>query len=67
MVWGELEAKKYFQNQSLKKYSRLTLVSMENSALQKNLISVFQEFFGSIHKIYTLVQRLGTGLSFYEV
>ena len=34
---------------------------------QKSLISVFQEFFASINKIFILAGRLGTSLSIYEV
>ena len=34
---------------------------------QKSLISVFQQFFASINKIFILAERLGTRLSFYEV
>ena len=33
----------------------------------KSLISIFQEFFASINKIFILAGRLGTRLSFYEV
>ena len=33
----------------------------------KILISVFQEFFASIDKIFILAGGLGTRLSFYEV
>ena len=41
---------------------------MSNKALQeKSLISIFQEIFTSIDKIFILVGRLGTRLSFYKV
>ena len=54
--------------QPFTKYSRLTLISMWNSApREKFLISVFQEFFASIGKIFILAGRLGTKLSFYGV
>ena len=53
--------------QSFTKNLTLTLVFMWNSALQKSLISVFQEFFACINKIYILAGRLGTRLSFYEI
>ena len=54
--------------QPFAKYLRLTLISMWNSALQeKFLISVFQEFFTSIDKIFILAGRLGTRLSCYKV
>ena len=33
----------------------------------KSLISVFQEFFASIDKIFILAGGLGTGLPFYRV
>ena len=33
----------------------------------KSLISIFQEFFASIDKMFNLGGRLGTRLSFYEV
>ena len=39
---------------------------MRNSAL-KSLTATFQEFFGSINKIFILTVRLGTRLLFYEV
>ena len=34
---------------------------------EKSLISVFEELFTSIDKIFILAGRLGTKLSFYEV
>ena len=54
-------------HQSLTKYLRLTLVFMWNSALRESLLSVFQEFFASINKIFILVGGLGARLSFYRV
>ena len=44
-VWGKLEAKKCFQRQPFKKYLRLTLVSMSNSALQKKFNFCFSTVF----------------------
>ena len=35
--------------------------------LRRSLISVFQEFFASVNKMFNLAWRRGTGLSFYEV
>ena len=64
-VWGELEVKKYFQRQSFIKYFRLTLCEIAN--YEKSLISVFEEFFASINKIFILEGRLDTRLLFYEV
>ena len=66
-AWGELEAKHCIQRQLFTNCLRLILVFMRNSALRKSLISVFQEFFASINKIFILVERLGTRLLFYEV
>ena len=40
---------------------------MSNRELGKSLISVFQELFASIDKIFILARRLGTTLSLYEV
>ena len=37
------------------------------SSLREKLISVFQEFFASITKIFILAGELGTRLSFYGV
>ena len=65
-VWSELEAKICFQRESFTKYMRLTLVFMQNSALRKSLISVFQKFFATINKIFILAGRLGTKLLFCE-
>ena len=53
--------------QSFTGYLTLTLVFMLNSAHEKSLISVSQEFFASINKIFILVVGLGSGLSFYGV
>ena len=52
--------------QSFTEYLRLTLVFMYSS-LREKLISVFQEFFASITKIFILAGGLGTRLSFYGV
>ena len=40
---------------------------MSNGALREILISVFQEFFASMDKIFILAGRQGFGVSFYEV
>ena len=53
--------------QSFTKYLRQTLVFMWNGAQAKSIISIFQEIFASIKKIYILAGRLGTRISFYEV
>ena len=53
--------------QSFTKYLRLTLVFMWNGAQAKSIISIFQEIFAGVKKIYILAGRLGTRLSFYEV
>ena len=44
---------------------RLSLVFVWNNTQRKSLISVFQEFFASINKMFILVGGLGTRLSFY--
>ena len=54
-------------HKSFTKYLRVTLVSLRNSTLQKSLISVFQEFFGSINKTFILAGGQGAGLSVCEV
>ena len=53
--------------QPFTKHLSLTLVPCEIAHYGKNLISVFQELFASIDKIFILAGRLGTRLSFYEV
>ena len=65
-VWVEFKSKNCFQRQSFTKYLRLALVSCEIAHYEKSLISVFQEFFASISKIFTLTRRLATRLSLYE-
>ena len=40
---------------------------MSNSALWEILISVFQALFASMNKIFILVERQGSRVSFYEV
>ena len=66
-MWGKVERKNCFQRQSYTRFFRLTLVFMRNSTLRKSLISVFQEFFPSINKMFTLNGRLGTRLLLYQV
>ena len=61
----ELNKKKIPETIIYKTYE--TLVYMWNSALRESLISAFQEFFTSTNKIFILVGRLGTMLSFFEV
>ena len=53
--------------QSLTGYLRLALFLCEIAHYRKSLISVFQEFFASINKVFILAGRLGTRLLFYEV
>ena len=48
-------------------YETKTSFHMKIDHYQKSLISVFQEFFASINKIFILAGRLGTSLSIYEV
>ena len=55
VVWGELEAKKIFPETIILKM------------LEKILISVFQELFASIKRIFIFTGGLGTKLSFDEV
>ena len=57
VVWGELEAKKYFQRQSFSKYLRKFLF----------LFLFFKSFFASINRIFIFTGGLGTKLSFDEV
>ena len=40
---------------------------MSNSALREILITVFQEIFASMNKIFILAERQGSRVSFYEV
>ena len=68
-AWDKLEEKYCFQKQAFPKYLRLTLVFMQNSALQENFnfwVSL-EEFFASINKIFISAGRLNTTLLFYEV
>ena len=53
--------------QPITRYLRLNLLFMRNSALRISLISVFQESFASINKVFILLKRLGTRQSFCEV
>ena len=50
-----------------KMYTSQTLVFMWNSALRGSSISIFQDFFTSIDKMFFLEGRLCTRLSFSEV
>ena len=62
-VRGELESRKGFQRQSIRKYLRLTLVFMRSGAHSgKNVISVFQEFLPIIGKMFILAGGLTTRL-----
>ena len=56
-VWDELQAKNCFQRIQVKKYLRLTLVFMRNSALRKKFFSVFQDFFAGINKNFILTVK----------
>ena len=40
---------------------------MQNSAIRESLISIFQECFASIEKIFALAETLSARLLFYEV
>ena len=62
-IWSKLERKKYVQRQPFTKYLRLTLEIVHYG---KSLISVVQESFNSIDKIFILAGILDTKLSFYE-
>ena len=64
-VWCELESKKCFQRQSVKKYLKLTLVLIVHYG--KSLIAIFQDFFTSINKTFIFAGRMGARLSFYKV
>ena len=66
VIWEELKGKTGFQRQSFTKYLRLTLSFLWKIA-GKSLISISQEFFSSINKIFISAGTLGTRLSFYEV
>ena len=72
-VWERSAAKNYCPfslisvvskvfEKSFIKYLRQALVSMWNSHYEKSSVSVFQEFFVSIDKIFTLGGRLGSRL-----
>ena len=50
-----------------KKYLRITLVFMWNMALLQTFNLCFSKVFARINKIFTLVGRLHTRVSFYEV
>ena len=52
--------------QSAIKYLRLTLVFVWNSAGWESLISIFQDAFARIDKIFILAGVLHTRVSFYE-
>ena len=66
-VRGELESKKLFQRQSFTKYLKPTQFSCEIVHYEKSLISLFEEFFASINKIFILAGQVGTRTSFLEV
>ena len=52
--------------QSVTKYFRLWF-SCEIAHNAKSLIAIFGDFSASINKIFTVAERMGTKLSFYEV
>ena len=52
--------------QSFTKYLRLAQFSRKIAHQGKSLISVFQEYFGSIDKIFLLAGRLDTRVSFMK-
>ena len=58
-VWSELESKKYLQWQKPTKYSSLTGLFMWNRIHGNSLISVFQKYFASINRTFTLEGRPG--------
>ena len=53
-VWGKLKAKNSFYRQPFTKYLRLTQIPCEIALYGKSLISVFQEVFASINKVFIL-------------
>ena len=53
--------------QAITKYLRLNVVLCKVENYGKSLISVFQEFFASINKIFILAVTLITRLLFYDV
>ena len=60
----------FLMDRWLKKYLRLSLVFMWNSAQWENFnfyFSIFQEFSSSIDKAFILARGLGTGPSFYVI
>ena len=59
-----------FDNKELQpwtNYLRQTLFFMRNTALRDSSISIFQQFFGSIGKIFIFGVGLGTRLYFNKV
>ena len=66
-VWSELEEENCFQRQLLAGYLRLMGRVSKVAHGGKSLISVFQEIFGSINKVFVLAGRSAARLSFYGV
>ena len=60
-VWAGLEAKYCFLRQSFTKYLRQTVVFVKYISISIS-VSIFQQFFAGINKIFILGGRLGTGL-----
>ena len=60
-VWAKLEAKYCFLRQSFTKYLRQTVVFVKYISISIS-VSIFQQFFAGINKIFILGGRLGTGL-----
>ena len=58
-AWNELETKNCFQRQSFTEYLSQT---REMAKYGKVLISIFQQFFASINKTFSLDGGLGTML-----
>ena len=60
-VWAELEAKYCFLRHSFTKYLSQTVVFVKYISISIS-VSIFQQFFAGINKIFILGGRLGTGL-----